>query len=256
MLIATIVLLVGFLLFVGFRKIQKRQIVSFLLVGLVVAVHWIFFFEAIKVSNVSVTLGCMASETLFASFLIPFFKKRKIDRLEVLFGLLIILGLYLIFQFEFKYRLGMLYALISAALAVVFTIYNDRFIQNNNGIGVSAFEMVGGFIGLTVYLLLFKNVLPNFQVSVMDWMYLLILGVICTGLAFVLAIVVMRKLSPYFVVLTVNLEPIYGILLAWLIFGESERMTGGFYLGAGIILVSVFLYPVLKRKLNRESTIP
>ena len=250
MLIATVTLLLIVLFKVGRLNIHREGLLSFFGVGLIVAAHWVLFFEAIKVSNVSVTLGCMASGTLFASFLEPIFKKRNVDWLEVVIGLLIIFGLYLIFQFEFEYRLGIFLALCSAFLAVLFTIINERFVQSYDAVSVSGFEMLGGFIGLSAYFIVFEQMVPDFQVIWQDWVYLLILGVVCTGLAFVLSIAVMRSLSPYYVVLSVNLEPIYGIILAWFIFGESERMTGGFYAGAGIILLSVFLYPILKRRLN------
>ena len=253
MLIATLTLLIVVLVKSGSFKIPIKRLISFFGVGLIVAAHWVLFFEAIKVSNVSVTLGCMASGTLFASFLEPFFKKRKIDWLEVIIGLMIILGLYLIFQFELDYRLGIILALCSAFLAVLFTIINERFVHEYNAVSVSGFEMLGGFIGLSIYLMVFEHMIPDFQIIWQDWMYLLILGIICTGLAFVLSIEVMRTLTPYYVVLSVNLEPIYGIILAWFIFRESERMTGGFYIGAGIILLSVFLYPILKRTLNKTN---
>ncbi len=252
MLIATVTLLVVVLFTTGRIKNVSKQIIPFFGVGLIVAAHWVLFFEAIKVSNVSVTLGCMASGTLFASLLEPIFKKRKIDWLEVVIGLFIILGLYLIFQFELEYRLGIMLALVSAFLAVLFTLINEGFVRTNDAITVSGFEMLGGFIGLSIYLIVFQNMIPDFQIIWEDWMYLLILGILCTGVAFVLSIAVMKTLSPYFVVLAVNLEPIYGIVLAWFIFGESEQMTNGFYIGAGIILLSVFLYPILKRQRTKE----
>ncbi len=218
-------------------------------VGLVVALHWITFFHAVKISNVSVTLGCMASTTLFASFLEPIIFRKKIKWLEVFIGFIIIIGLYLIFQFEFNYLEGIITALTSAFLAGLFTVLNKQFINKYHPVTISFYEMLSGFVAIGIFLLA-TNTLPYnlLQPSTSDIIYVIILGVVCTAYAFVVSVDVMKVLSAYTVVLAINMEPVYGIFLAFFIFGQSEFMSGGFYIGTLVILMAVFLYPILARK--------
>ncbi|MCG8581770.1 MAG: DMT family transporter [Bacteroidales bacterium] len=234
-------------------KIGRSNILRIMGVGIVVAFHWITFFHAVKISNVSVTLGCMASTTLFASFLEPIIFRKKIKWLEVFIGLLIIGGLYLIFQFELSYWKGIITALISAFLAGLFTVLNKLFINKHHPVTISFYEMISGFISIGIFLL-FIDVLPNnlLAPTKTDIIYILILGIACTAYAFVVAVDVMKVLSAYTVVLAINMEPVYGILLAFAVFGQSEFMSGGFYIGTLVILAAVFLHPVIERIQNRQ----
>ncbi|SMO42685.1 EamA-like transporter family protein [Saccharicrinis carchari] len=234
-------------------KIPFKETVALLGIGLVVASHWIAFFHAIKISNISVTLGVISSGALFASILEPLFFKKKIDWLELLIGIFIILGLYIIFSYELEYLNGIIVAIVATVLATVFTILNKKYTTRYPPTIISFYEMLGGFIGISVYMLFSGGFESDFiKPSTMDFVYLLILGLICTAFAFALSVDVMKELSAYTVILSINMEPIYGILLAFLIFGESEYMTWGFYVGAAIILASVFLYPLLKRRRVRK----
>lgn len=247
MLIAASVLLI----FLKIKKVNfslpKKIIVKIFLVGLIVAVHWILFFQSIKLSNVSVALGCFSSITLFTSFLEPIFYKRKIRTLEVILGLITIAGLYLIFQFETRYTKGIIYALLSALTGSLFLVFNGNLTKYHSALSISFYEMLGGFIGICCYLLInnFPDLTFHFLLS--DLFYLLILGIICTAYAFMKTIDLMKILSPYHISLTLNLEPVYGIIFALLIFGESEKMTVGFYIGTLVILMAVFLYPAGKK---------
>lgn len=232
--------------------IGHRQILKIMGVGLVVAFHWITFFHAVKISNVSVTLGCMASVTLFASFLEPIIFKKRIKWIEVFIGLLIVGGLYMIFQFEMHYWQGIITALLSAFLAGLFTVLNKSFINKHYPVTISFYEMISGFISIGIFLLV-TDVLPFdlLMPTSTDVLYILILGVVCTAYAFVVAVDVMKVLSAYSVVLAINMEPVYGILLAFFIFGKSEFMSMGFYAGTIVILAAVFLHPILERKMNK-----
>jgi drug/metabolite transporter (DMT)-like permease len=234
-------------------NIGHRQILKIMGVGLVVAFHWITFFHAVKISNVSVTLGCMASTTLFASFLEPILFRKRIKWLEVLIGLLIIGGLYLIFQFELSYWKGIITALISAFLAGLFTVLNKYFIDKHHPVTISFYEMISGFISIGIFLVI-TDVLPAnlLKPNTSDIIFLLILGIACTAYAFVVAVDVMKILSAYSVVLAINMEPVYGILLAFLFFGQSELMSMGFYLGTIVILAAVFLHPILEKKFIKQ----
>jgi drug/metabolite transporter (DMT)-like permease len=228
-----------------------RVIVQIVGVGIIVAFHWITFFHAVKISNVSVTLGCLASTTLFTSLLEPIIFRRRMVWLEVSIGLLIIIGLYLIFQFEFRYKWGIITALTSAFLAALFTVLNKTFIPKFNPVTISFYEMLSGFLSITIFLWLTNSLKEGLPIpGLMDGIWLLILGIICTAYAFVMAIDVMKVLSAYTVVLTINMEPVYGIIMAWFIFKDSEFMSFGFYAGTLIILGAVFLYPYLQKRIQ------
>jgi drug/metabolite transporter (DMT)-like permease len=224
-----------------FQPVGYKTLGKFILTGVIIALHWIFFFEAIKVSTVSVTLATLSSATLFTALLEPLFFKRKVKAYELLFGVVIILGLYLIFNFEPQYRLGILYTLFSSLMASLFTVINGKFATQYNPASVAFYEMVGGFLGITLFFLFLGKIGPElFNVPFSDIIYLLILGLICTAFAFIVSISIMKELTPFTVTMAINLEPVYGIILAYIIFGEAEKMTIGFYIGTIIILASIF----------------
>lgn len=230
-------------------RIKTKDLLKVSGIGCIVAFHWVTFFYAIKISNISVALGTFATGTLFASILEPMFFRTKIKKLEVLTGILIIIGLYIIFNFEFKYMAGILMSLFSAFLATMFTVLN-RFFANDkfSPITVTFYEMAAGFVGLSLWMLFTGGLNSSLlSLSNSNLFYLILLGVICTAFAFVLSVFVMRKLSAYTVVLTVNLEPVYSIVLAQIIFQESERMSLGFFIGTSILLLAVFLFPIVDK---------
>ncbi len=240
-------------IYIYFKKIRIRYSLKTILqmtgVGVIIALHWITFFYSIKVSNVSVALGCFASTTFFTALLEPIIFKQKVKRLELLLGLVIIIGLYLIFQFEFKYRIGIISSLVSALLAGLFTVLNKKLIRRHNPVSISFYEMGSGFLAITLFFILSGRFSAGFPFpSGMDWTWLLILSVVCTAYAFVVSVDVMKVLSAYTVALALNMEPVYAILLASWIFKSSEFMSAGFYAGTVIILIAVFLFPVINRK--------
>ena len=220
-------------------------------VGVIVAVHWITFFGAIKASNVSVALGCMASMTLFTSILEPFFDKKRIAVSEVVLGLVIIIGLYIITQFAFDYWWGIVLALISAFLAALFGVLNKHLVRKHDASVISMYEMMAGFVFIALYFTFTQSisVLPQ-DIPSMDIVYLLILAWICTTYAFIAMNYLLERLSAYVTALVINMEPVYSIVLAFWIFGDSERMHLGFYIGALIIIGSIVVYPFLNRRGN------
>lgn len=233
-------------------SIPKKKILILTGVGLIVAFHWITFFHSIKISTISVALGCLASTTLFTSFLEPVFVRRPLSWFEVFTGVVIIIGLYIIFQFEPNYVAGIITGLTSAFLAGLFTVLNKVLVRDIHPATISFYEMGGGFIGITIFVILNNSFVDIMTFPILsDWIYLLLLGVVCSAYAFMASTRVMQTLSAYTVVLTVNLEPIYGIILAFLIFGDSEYMSFGFYAGTLLILTAVFLLPVVREKARR-----
>lgn len=248
------------LMFIYVRFIQKENLTfppkvlaKFLLGGFLISAHWLAFFAAIKVSNVSVTLATISTGAFFTSILEPIFYRRRIIYYELFFGLLVIAGLYTIFKVEAEYTLGIFLALIAALLSSLFSILNGKLIQEHKASVISLYEIGFGILCLSIYMV-FTNGFDSsfFEVSLSDWTYLLILASACTAYAFIASVHVMRWISPYTVMLTINLEPIYGILMALLIFGEEETMSSGFYLGALIILVTVVLNGIIKTVLERK----
>ena len=235
-------------------KMKRIGIVKTIGVGFIIAAHWVFFFEAIKQSNVSIALAATATGSLFTALLEPIFFKRKLHFYELLLGSIVILGLYFIFQFETDNSLGIWLGVLAAFLASLFTVMNGQLIKQYDSTRISFYELGGGVIAITLYFLIFSpSSLPNFQLSDSDWLWMLVLAIVCTAFAFVASVKVMEELTPFTVSLSINLEPIYGILLALLIFGESEKMSPGFYIGTSIILCSLFLNVWIKRRLKKKG---
>lgn len=234
-------------------KITRNSFLKFIFTGGLVGLHWILFFQSIKLSNVSVTLVCMSSLTLFTALLEPLFNKRKVEYLELLIGLFIIIGIYLIFKFESKYVIGIILGLLCAFCGSVFTIINEKLIKQSKATTISFYEMLGAWLWISLYLFLSGSFTNEMLLNRSDLIYLLILGTICTSAAYVAGISVMKELSAFRVALITNLEPVYGIILALLFFKQEEKMSIGFYAGALIVLGAVFLYPIFKSKIERRK---
>ncbi|HEY0054130.1 MAG TPA: EamA family transporter [Pedobacter sp.] len=234
-------------------KLSRNAFLKLFFTGAIVAAHWILFFQSIKSSTVSVTLVCLSSLTLFTAILEPLLKRQKISRLEIVTGLAIISGIYLIFEFEGKYTLGIILGLLSALCASIFSIINSKQIQNRDASIISFYELIGAWVWITIYMMATNGFDNGLNLNVSDLFYLVVLGTICTSIAYVAGVAVMKFLSAFRVALITNLEPVYGIILAHLFLGKKEHMTPGFYVGALIILTSVFLYPFIKHRLEKRS---
>ncbi len=242
-------------LFKDRQSIDKKKTLKLLGIGGIVALHWFFFYHSIKTSTISVALICLSSTALFSSFLSPIFNKsHKFSLIDLITGLVIIAGIILIFQFESGYTEGIIYGLICSFMASLFTILNEIEVKGLAASTIGYFEMLGGFICMSAYLFI-TSFSTDYQMalSLSDGIYLIILGTVCTALAYVFGVAVMKEISAFTVVLTTNLEPVYGIILAFLIFGKKELMTAGFYQGAFIILAAVFIYPFVKKRFNSKQ---
>jgi len=223
-------------------------------VGFIIAAHWIFFFEAIKQSNVSITLAALASASIFTALLEPLFFKRKVQLYEFLLGGLVILGLYFIFQFETGNALGILLGVTAAFLASLFTVINGRLIKKYDAQRISLYELSGGVLAISLYFIFdLADDAFTLDIPLSDLFWLLVLGILCTAFAFVASVEVMKELTPFTVSLSINLEPVYGIILAFLIFGEEEKMSLGFYAGTLLILSSIFINVWLKKRARNKA---
>ncbi|MBG7613149.1 DMT family transporter [Polaribacter sp. BAL334] len=229
--------------------LDTNGIIKFLITGIIIAIHWIFFFKAIKVSNVSVALVTMSTGAFFTSLIEPLFFRRRIKLLEIVLGLLVIGGLYIIFNFETQYQLGIIYALISSFLGALFAVFNGLFVKKYDANSISLYQLFFGTVFVAIYLYFSNGFTPTFfEIPKMDWVYLAILSSVCTAFAFITSVKVMKYLSPYTVMLTINLEPIYAIILALLIFGEKEKMNPAFYFGALIVFGVVLANGIIKNR--------
>lgn len=252
-MIATITLFLYFKLSGMNLKISAKEFLQFFFTGSIVALHWILFFQAIKVSTVSVTLVCLSSFTLFTAILEPLIKRTAIELGDIFIGLVIILGIYLIFKFESNYTAGIIFGLSAALASSLFSIINSNFAKKSDAKVIGFYELSGAFFWITVYRLFDGSLLlERFSLSTADWIYLTILGTVCTALAYIAGVSVMRTLSAFRVALISNLEPVYGIILAFIFFGHKETMSTGFYMGSALILGAVFLYPVYKKRKSRS----
>ncbi|MCG5644889.1 DMT family transporter [Flavobacteriaceae bacterium LSUCC0859] len=235
-------------------KLSLYKVLALLGTGAVIALHWVTFFKAIKVSNVSIALACMSVGALFAALLEPLWYKRKMIGYEVVFGLLVVLGLGIIFRVETQYWQGILLAISSAFLVAVFSLLNGNFIKTLKPSVIAFYEMAGGVLLLSIYLVFKGSFTSDFwSISPSDFGYLFLLSSLCTAYAFIASVKLMAYISPYSVMLTTNMEPVYGILLAFVVFGESEHMSSLFYLGALLILVTVIANGILKSKSSSKT---
>ena len=225
------------------EKLSLKKVLKIFGVGAIVGLHWISFYGSIKYSNVSVALTCFSAIGFFTAFLEPLIMRRRVDVIEVLFGLLAIIGIYLIFDFYPQYKTGILFGVISALLASIFPILNKTLLKKFSAKTITLYEMTGGVIALTLVIPFYLKYFPAayYLPTVSDWLWLLVLSWLCTVLTFVLALNALKKISPFTANLAYNLEPIYGILLAFMIFKENQYLSAGFYYGVGLILLAVIL---------------
>lgn len=236
--------------------LPKEAFGRFLLGGVLISVHWILFFYAIKISSISVTLSVLSSASLMTSFLEPLFYKRKIKAYEVFFGCLVILGLGLIFEAESDQYLGILVALACTLLSVLFSLLNGKLIDQYPAKTISFYQLTFGAIFMSLWMLIYGLPKGFFQVSASDWLWLFLLASICTAYAFIASVDILKHITPYTLMISLNMEPIYAILFSLLIFGEKELMHANFYLGVLIILLSVVGNAMYKLKNKKKKINP
>ncbi|MFC0605587.1 DMT family transporter [Winogradskyella pulchriflava] len=236
-------------------KITKKAFWQFSAAGIIIALHWITFFESINQANVSIALAMFSSGAFFASFIEPIFFKRRILGYEILFGLMVILGVFLITSSEMNYIYGIALGLLSALLSTLFAIINGRFIERYSATVISFYEFLSGVLFLTVFILLsgVKFNAEFFTLSYNDWIYIFILASVCTAYAFIGAVEIMRYISPFTVILSYNLEPVYGIAMALILFPETEQMSSQFYIGAALVIVTVIMDAIFKNSRRRKN---
>ena len=240
-------------LFLAYKKqlftVILKDFFGILGVGALITFHWLCFFQSIKVSTISVAVVCLATSSLFSALIEPIFFKRKLLKYEVLMGIVVIAALIFILGAETQYFWGYFYGIMAAFLGTLFTLFNAKYIKKVGAAKITMIEMLAGVLIISCVLLLKQDyTVFTSLISVTDFSYLLILGTLCTAMVFVWMTEIMKHITPYSLIMAVNLEPIYSIILALVIFGDSELMSNSFYVGSSVIIGIVFLEGYLKNK--------
>ena len=253
MLIAFIFLILIAVIFKINIKVSNKLLIKLLFCGVLISLHWITFFKAIKVSNVSITLSVLSLGAFLTSFLEPLFYKRKIIPYEVFLGVFVVIGTSLIFKSQYYYIEGIFYALISVFLSVIFGLINGKLIKQASPLVISIYELLGGVILTTLILIFIGDFsFDFFNISKVDWFWLLLLGSVCTAYAFVISVKVLKHLTPYSLMISINMEPVYGIILAIIILNENTVLSTEFYIGFILIFISVILNGIIKLRKNKS----
>jgi drug/metabolite transporter (DMT)-like permease len=252
------------ILFAMTKKLQSiawQDMIKLSGVGLLAALHWVTFYGSIKYANVSVALVCFSSVGFFTALIEPFISSKKMNWIELLLGLLVIAGIYIIFHFDPKYKTGIILGVICALLLAFSMIFLKRFIQRINPETVLTYQLSGGLIALTLLMPFYLHQFPTHYIfpGFTDWMWLLFLGWVCSVLAFQLTGHALKKLTAFTVNLSFNLEPVYGIILAFAVFGESKELSWSFFLGLTLIAASLVIHIMMllmeERKIEKQNAV-
>lgn len=251
----TLVLITGYIIASKQKThVSPMNMIKLGLIGIIIAIHWLCFYGAIKVSNVSVTMAAFSTGTLFTAITEPLILKRKIIWYEIFIGLIIIAAVCMIFSVENLYWQGIVLGIIAALTASIFSVLNATMIKNVSSTIISYVELWFGLIGLTIYLALNGSLdAAFFELNNQAIIGLLLLAGICTAFPFIASVNLMKHLSPYTITLTVNLETVYGIILAIFIYQENKQLSITFYIGVIIILLAIFLNAWLKGRIKQKQ---
>lgn len=243
LLISSVTMWILFSLTGKLQKISRKEVWQIFGVGTIAAMHWVCFFGSIKYSNVSVGLVCFSAVGFFTALIEPLVTKKKMMWVELLLGVLVILGIYIIFRFDTRFKTGIILGLTSAMLGALFPIYSRQLLQKMNSETLNTYLLTGGFLALCFLTPLYLQLSPakTWMPSGSDFGWLLVLSWVCSVWAFQLSANALRKISAFTVNLTYNLEPVYGIVLAFLIYGENKHLSWSFYAGLSLIIVAVLL---------------
>lgn len=223
-------------------------------VGMLITIHWVFFYGSIKYSNISIGVVCFSLTSLFTAILEPLINKKKFALTELLLSLLTLLGIALIFHFDDSYQLGIALGVISSAFSALYTIYNERLVKHYDSKLINYYQMMGGTIGLGVLMPLYLYYFPVAQLlpGLTDTVYLLMLSLFCTVGLYVMFAEVLKRIPAFTVNLSFNLEPIYSIIIAFLFFDEGKQVNASFYVGLFCVIASVVLQSIISFRKKRK----
>lgn len=241
MFFASVFLFLFFRVFKGQSlRVPRRLLLQLIMIGGFMGFHWLFFFHSIKVSNVSIALSCLSLSTLFTSILEPVIFKRKIDISEVIIGIVIVICMTLIFKTEFHYKEGIFFGVLTALFGTIFQVFNGKIYGKTSSGNIIFYEIFAGFLILSIFYIFTGQISQVGEISYRDLALLILLAGVFTAYPMLESVSLMKYISPFTLVLTINLEPVYGIILAFFIFGESEQMNPVFYI-ASVIMIGVII---------------
>ncbi|TAH43693.1 MAG: EamA family transporter [Bacteroidetes bacterium] len=239
-------------------KLPFKELLKISAIGIIVMLHWVAFYGSIKLASISVAMICLSSIALFASIIEPIVNRRKFDYTEIIFSLFALAGIATIYRSDTSASIGIIVGVISALLSAIFSVLNRRIASKYESLTITFIELSSGLLFLTLLLPLYFQFQPTDKLlpDQTDFIYLMILALVCTVLTWILSLQALRHVSAFTLGLALNLEPVYGIILAVLFAGEGKILNAGFYLGAGIILVTVLLHSIYKNRINRRMPVP
>ena len=237
-------------------SISKKLFLQLAVIGGFMAFHWLCFFYSIKVSNVAIALSCLSLSTLFAAILEPIIFRRKIDISEVIMGIVIVICMGLIFKTEFHYKIGIFFGVLAALFGTIFSVFNGKIYGKTSAENIIFYEIFSGFLILSVFYLFTGQLSQVYEISYRDLALIILLASLFTAFPMLESVKLMKYISPFTLILTVNLEPVYGIILAFFIFGESEEMSPIFYSASSVMILAIIANGIIKaRKANKKIEI-
>ena len=256
LLLASVAMWILFSITGKLQKISLKDIIKLTGIGFLAAIHWVTFYGSIKYANVSVALVCFSSVGFFTALAEPILLRTKIKWIEVLLGLLVIAGIFIIFHFDPKYKVGIILGVICALLMAFVMIFIRQFVQRINSETILTYQLSGGLVSLSLLMPFYLKLFPTEYIipDLNDWLWLLVLALFCSVLAFMLSVNALKKLSAFTVNLSFNLEPVYGILLAFIFFGESKQLGWSFFTGFALISLSLIIHVWMLFKQQRKIT--
>ncbi|MDB5251808.1 MAG: rane protein [Flaviaesturariibacter sp.] len=226
------------------RSISFRSLLQIGCIGFVQALHWVCFYGSIKYANVTIALTCLSTSALLASLIEPLLLRKRFEPVEILLGLFAIAGIVIIYNTHVQFSAGIVIGLLSALLTVIVSVLNKKIVDDYAPEQITLYQLTGGFAGITLFLPLYQSFFPeqHYVPAPMDWLWLVILSWVCTIFTFFLYIRSLKRISAFTMNLTLTLEPIYGIILAFLFFGENRALSNWFYAGFGLIGLAVVFH--------------
>ncbi|MCP1298316.1 DMT family transporter [Chryseobacterium sp. S0630] len=233
-------------------KVSKKIFFQLAAIGFAMALHWYCFFYSIKVSNVSIALSCLSLSTLFASILEPIIFKRKIDASEVIMGTVIVACILLIFKTEFHFKEGIIYGILCAIFGTIFSVFNGKMFGKTSSGNIIFYEIFCGWFILMLFYLFSGQIFQMNEINYRDLALICLLASVFTAFPMLESVNLMKYISPFTLILTVNLEPVYGIILAFFIFGESEHMSPIFYVASGVMILAIIANGLIKARKTKN----
>lgn len=226
------------------RKVPLRSAIFIGLIGFIQALHWVCFYGSIKYSNVTIALTCLSTSALLASVIEPVFLKRRFELIEILLGLFALAGIVIIYNTHIQFSIGIVIGLIAAILTVIVSVLNKKIVDSYQPEQITLFQLTGGFVGLSLFLPIYQYFFPEIHhtPALLDWLWLFILSWVCTIFTFYLYIRSLKSISAFTMNLTLTLEPVYGIILAFIVFNENHVLSSWFYVGFGLIALAVVFH--------------